>query len=536
MEELQLSVATEKEDRQVAENLILVNENEYRASILDLNRTITELQCKVAEQILQINVLDQRCLTFTKYEGRLSEDSEATVVAKESSLTDTNRSSNQSLSGGEETVSQRELNSLKQRLESEISNHALSTSKILHFERLLAALQSEKDNLKDLNAKQEIEHKKLLVLFKSKEEEMSERLRVEKQYQTKEEILKIRISELETKLRISEDKLTAIDAEIVSKDLLRDSEILRLSEALSSAQKNKERLAEQINLLSSSKTTAPSGESASRNHDMLLRQLEGHEQEIVCLKMHKTDIETAVAQHRTSMDILSSKLLETQKMVSHISGAIKQSQEIVEAKISDRSSDENDSEVANDFPERIDKNIGDPLLDAPIGFETTVFNDALRDFIKNEKSQDISFDKSPLLSKIDREKAFISHARSALMVDREAIKTLQGYLQTRKDEWKYLKSQSSTKQEVIMSSDVINRLASEINRTVRENKFIKSWLDKRMMQILTIEKNLQMHDPVYAERKNSTHLIEALNSELDSCFERLGKYVINFQDRCQQIL
>ena len=512
----------------MAENLVMVHENEHKALTADLNKTIVEFQDKITALKSEIDVLNKEVVNLNEIKAKLL-ISEATVVEKDTVITDLR---NQLSLYNESQTTLKELNSLKLQLESETSAHAVSLLKVVDCERLVDTLRTELDSYKDLSIKNDVELKNTISILKHREGELHERFLIEKQLNEREQNYRVRVSELEAKLQVLEEKYLTLTSEKVTQDLMRENEFNRMSELKSRAITVKEDFSNQIESL------------CSRNHDSisksspliekieksletgdrgdLLRQLDGHEKEIASLKLHKMSIESAVAEHRSAMHMLSLKLTETQDVISRLA---KGTTYVTTDKSnpSDNITDEKDySDIEAYFSG------GNMRDNFPRAMEPSIFYKSLREFIGKEKSyyssyDKLSTDKSSLILKVSREKAFIDKAFSLLLVDKETIKTLQSHLQRRKEEWKQLKSHSSTKRDIILSGEVINRLATKINRAVRENKFIKSWLDKRYSQILAVEEMLEVNDYECAQLEFSIRKIAVLDSELDSCLQRSSK-------------
>ena len=264
----------------------------------------------------------------------------------------------------------------------------------------------------------------------------------------------------------------------------------------------------------------------------LITKVAGHEEEILNLKRHKLSIENALARQQNSVDLLSSKLAETEHLIQNIS----KQREMPKTSDFNKESPyfvnaESDLKYVDQHDLGGDSDIRD----------TSRANEVLDDFFQHEyftdrRSNKVYKNGQELLMKIERENRFIENAIKALAKDKDYIRSVQTQLEKRRDEWKRLKRDSqgsASRQMMLKTSEILNKQTQEVNNLVRESKRFKLWIIARKKKVEELEdifysekvKNGDNDDkddaPNTVDTDKSLGIIRKLDEELENYYSKL---------------
>ena len=601
----------EREDKKVAENMVLANEKEHTENVANLQTQMITLRHNLEKSSNQLIEKNQELLSLQKRHDELADAKSSLESSCVSLSADNSRvlvqigELKEKLKHNEEMLASKDT--LLQDLRSQLSVRSVTSSgetdqKDNQIQILDTKLVVANDRIREMTTKISKLQGTIFVLEQEVDVLKKERISMEKENNdVKTEIAARRASEstLKDKLSIAEQTIQGLERakelhdnastyQASSIDMLHDkysNEIVTLAKEIESLKMEKGLLSKNFDVLDSKYTVLETQqssliaennalkiktndyvneinslkksldvritESQNTQHQLatmgtvisstddetmgghiLFTKVAGHEEEISNLKRHKLTIESALVKQQNSVNLLSNKLAETEKLIQNISkrGEIP------------RTTSRSNKDITS--PENIDTDLNyigqeNYLSDDSDVRDTSRANEVLDDFFQLEyftdgRTKKLYKNSQELSMKIDRENKFIEDAIRALTKDKEYVRTVQRRLEKRRDEWKRFKRDvhgSTSRQIMLKSSEILNRQTQEVNGLVRESKRFKQWIMSRkkkveeLENILYSEKVKKVGDGDFAPEKadldRSMGIIRKLDEELETYYSQL---------------
>ena len=486
--------------------MLLDQETESKAQKCVLDELVSALRSELQQKdclILRSNAMSLSAITHDEDLVELKQ----IICDKDGQLANLNQNN---------TLLQKESYASNLQLQDLIRSEELLSAKYSILEENHAKKIADVENLASLNRNLGDEISRLTNTLRLSEDALHVQQGMERSLRMEIDTKDQRLISIETELEVCRKEISALLSKLNRTEDLHAIEVLRIStelDEMKSANLNVLRSEAIPDVSSTEKPIKGLDEVTNFHiHDMLAKKLAGHEQDISELKSHKSGIESAVAFQRSSMERLTSKLSETEELLLRITNSNAPREVLHRNRFADSYyRDASDTEIESES-----------VLEDNDTKDSSFAHEVVGNFFNKEMCASSTIDvKSRFessVSKLEREKAFITDARLAYTKDKEHIKSIQARLDKRRREWKVLKLSSSTevslKELIAKSGEILNSQTLELNRMIRENKNFKIWIDRRAANLMLLE---SFHgDQIISqdERTSLKTLIDNLDSDL----------------------